>query len=65
MRRAYIFADTGDSIHSIATRLMPGDADATRRLMSWNLHLVLRRSSVGDHGALLGSDIIYVEPPLP
>lgn len=46
---------------------MPGDDAAVRRLTSWNLHLVLRRNPVGERGegALLGTDIVYLEAPLP
>ncbi len=34
-------------------------------MQSWNLHLALRRSPTGEAGKLLGSDIVYLEPPLP
>jgi hypothetical protein len=44
---------------------MPGDDEAANRLRSWNLHLALRRSPLGEAGVLLGSDIVYLEPPLP
>jgi hypothetical protein len=36
-----------------------------QRLLSWNLHLSLRRQPVGEHGRLLGTDIVYLEAPLP
>jgi hypothetical protein len=63
-RRRFVFASHGDSVGAIAAREFPGDAEAEHRLMSWNLHLVVRRSPSGAPGRLLGSDIVYVEPPL-
>ena len=44
---------------------MPTDAQAAQRLLSWNLHLALRRGPVGESGELLGTDIVYLEPPRP
>ncbi len=70
-RRAYVFPDSGERVADIAARLFPGDSDAPRRLLSWNLHLVTRRSlsaepnTGGDPGLLLGTDIVYIEAPLP
>ncbi|MGD9703954.1 MAG: hypothetical protein AB7Q42_23180 [Acidimicrobiia bacterium] len=64
-RRRYVFPMHGDTIETVARRLFPGDDEATRRLLSWNLHLALRRAPVGAPGQLLGTDIVYVEPPLP
>jgi hypothetical protein len=60
-----VFADSGDSIAAIAARELPGDPDGAQHLLSWNLHLTLRRVPVGVDGALMGSDIVYLEPPLP
>ena len=59
-----------DTVTSIANRLFPGDTEAPMRLLSWNLHLVTRRSlshepsNDGDPGPLLCTDIVYVEAPL-
>jgi hypothetical protein len=39
--------------------------DGAQQLLSWNLHLTLRRVPVGTDGPLLGSDIVYLEAPLP
>lgn len=68
-RRAYVFPEPGDTVTSIAKRTFPGDADAATRVLSWNLHLVTRRSLAaepttgGDPGPLLCTDIVYTEPP--
>jgi len=61
--RQYVFPATGDTLTSIAARLLPGDADGGRTLLSWNLHLALRRTPVGEGDVLLGTDIVYTEPP--
>lgn len=47
----------------MAARLLPDDADGGRTLLSWNLHLALRRTPVGEGDQLLGTDIVYTEPP--
>jgi hypothetical protein len=60
-----VFPDTGDTIAEIAARELPGDALGAEQILSWNLHLSLRRQPVGEHGRLLGTDIVYLEPPLP
>ena len=63
--RRFVFASHGDSLDAIAAREFPGDDGAAMRLRSWNLHLELRRNAVGEPGRLLGTDLVYVEPPLP
>lgn len=70
-RRAYVFPEPGDTVTTIANRQFPADDDAPMRVLSWNLHLVTRRSlsseptTGGDPGPLLCTDIVYVEAPLP
>lgn len=70
-RRAYVFPKPGETVTEIAQRLFPGDEGAPMRVLSWNLHLVTRRSlsyepsANGDPGPLLGTDIVYVESPAP
>ena len=61
--RRYVYPEPGDTISSLATRLLPGDDDAVSRLLSWNLHLALRPYPPGDAGEVLCTDIVYVEPP--
>lgn len=69
-RRAYVFPNPGETVTQIAQRLFPGDDQAPMRLLSWNLHLVTRRSlsyeagANGDPGPLLGTDIVYIESPV-
>jgi hypothetical protein len=64
-RRRHLFPAAGDTIAAIAARELPGQPDAAQQLLSWNLHLTLRRVPVGVDGPLLGSDIVYLEAPLP
>jgi hypothetical protein len=64
-RRRRLFPDTGDTLAAIATRELADDPDALTHLLSWNLHLSLRRQPVGPDSRLLGTDIVYLEPPLP
>ena len=44
---------------------LAGEPDGVQQLLSWNLHLSLRRVPVTADGPLMGSDIVYLEPPLP
>jgi hypothetical protein len=62
--RRWIQPEPGDSFESVARRELPElpAADALRALQSWNLHLLVRP---GLAGALIGADVVYLEPPLP
>lgn len=55
-----------DTIASVAARELPNlpAAEAAKQLGSWNLHIVLRPLGALPPGSLLGSDVIYLEPPL-
>ena|SRR5215218_8915253 len=64
-RRRFVYAQHGETIAAIADRVLPGDPGGAEQLMSWNLHLVLRRSPSLSPGQLLGTDIVYLEPPRP
>lgn len=69
-RRAWVFPEPGETLSVLASRLYPGDAEAANRLLSWNLHLVTRRSLTAEAAPsrdpeLLATDIVYVEAPLP
>jgi hypothetical protein len=56
----------GDTLASVAARELPNlpPAEAVKQLGSWNLHLVVRPLPGLAPGALLGSDVVYLEPPL-
>ncbi len=60
-QRAHVTPEPDETFAQLIERVMPNeDADAAlEKLKSWNLHIFLRRPS----GVLLGSDIVFVEPP--
>ena len=62
--RRWIQPAVGDTLASVAVRELPGlpEAEALRALQSWNLHIVLRP---GMQGALIGADVVWLEPPRP
>ncbi len=60
-QRARTQPEPDETFAQLIERVMPNeDADAAlEKLKSWNLHIFLRRPS----GVLLGSDIVFIEPP--
>jgi hypothetical protein len=62
--RRWIHPEPGDTLAAVAARELPDlpAADALRSLQMWNLHLILRP---GMPGALIGADVVWLEPPLP
>jgi len=60
-QRARAQPEPDETFAQLIERVMPNeDADAAlEKLKSWNLHIFLRRPS----GVLLGSDIVFIEPP--
>lgn len=60
-QRAFVTPEPDETFAQLIARVMPdADADSTlEKLKSWNLHIFLRRPS----GLLLGSDVVFVEPP--
>jgi hypothetical protein len=60
-QRAHVTPEPDETFAQLIERVMPDeDADAAlEKLKSWNLHIFLRRPS----GLLLGSDIVFIEPP--
>jgi len=63
--RRYVFPEPGDTLTTLAERVMPDDSNAASTLLSWNLHLAMRAFPVGAPGEILTTDIVYLEPPLP
>jgi hypothetical protein len=61
-QRRFITPDSGDSWETLAQRALPGQPveAAVDQLKSWNLQLFARVTP----GEFLGSDVIFVEPPL-
>jgi len=61
--RPYVFPEPGDTLASLAARLLPDDPDGASTLLSWNLHLAVRPFPVGEPGEVLCTDIVYTAPP--
>jgi hypothetical protein len=60
-QRRFVTPKPGEDWPDIAARALPDEAAdaAIQKLKSWNLHLFARIPP----GRLLGSDVIFVEPP--
>ena len=60
-QRASVSPEPDETFEQLVARVMPDDdpTAALEKLKSWNLHIFLRRPS----GLLLGSDVVFVEPP--
>jgi hypothetical protein len=61
VQRASVSPEPDETFEQLVARVLPDEdaATALEKLKSWNLHIFLRRPS----GLLLGSDIVFVEPP--
>lgn len=60
--RRFVSPTYGEDFAELASRLLPGSADAAEQLLSWNLHLATRVGPGRPFG-LLPSDIVFTEPP--
>lgn len=61
--RRYVFPEPGDTLTTLAERVVPDLPDGPKTLLSWNLHLAMRVFPVGKPGEILCTDIVYLEPP--
>ena len=61
-QRKFVTPEPGEDWNALAARALPGEpaADAIAKLKSWNLQLFARIPP----GNFLGSDVLFVEPPL-
>ncbi len=59
--RACVQPEPDETFEQLIERVMPNETpeNALEKLKTWNLHIFLRRPS----GVLLGSDIVFTEPP--
>lgn len=62
-QRRFVSPEPGESLPALAARVLPDlpPAEAAEQVSSWNLHIFLLRKPAG---LLLGSDVVFVEPPL-
>lgn len=61
-QRRFVTPAIDETIEQIAIRALPGQPldSAVERIKSWNLHIFAMRRP---RGLLLGSDVVFVEPP--
>jgi hypothetical protein len=60
-QRKFVVAEPDETMEQLVARVFPNDTAeaAIEKLKSWNLHIFMRRPPV----MLLGSDVVFVEPP--
>jgi hypothetical protein len=61
-QRRFLSPAPDETLEQLAARALPGEplAAAQDRIKSWNLHIFAMRRP---RGLLLGSDVVFVEPP--
>jgi hypothetical protein len=62
--RRFVTPEPDETVEQLAARALPGEAleNAVDRIKGWNLHIFAMRRP---RGLLLGSDVVFVEPPRP
>jgi len=63
-QRRFVTPGPDETVEQLAARALPDEAleGAVERIMGWNLHIFAMRRP---RGLLLGSDVVFVEPPRP
>ncbi len=61
-QRRFLTPRPDETVEQLAARALPGEPTeaAVDRIKSWNLHIFAMRKP---RGLLLGSDVVFVEPP--
>lgn len=62
-QRRFVTPMSGETLKALAARALPDEPleSAADQIRSWNLHIFAMRKPAG---LLLGSDVVFVEPPL-
>ena len=62
-QRRFVAPRPDETVEALAARALPDQplADAIELIRGWNLHIFAMRRPPG---LLLGSDVVFVEPPL-
>jgi hypothetical protein len=62
-QRRFLTPQPDETLESLAARALPGEPleSAMELIRGWNLHIFAMRRT---RGQLLGSDVVFVEPPL-
>ena len=59
-QRRFVTPLPEETLEQLASRALPGEQDGADKIKRWNLNIfALRRPP----GLLLGSDVVFVEPP--
>ena len=61
-QRRFVTPLSGETVEDLAARALPGEPleAAVDAIRSWNLHIFAMRKPAG---LILGSDVVFVEPP--
>lgn len=61
-QRAFVTPGSDETLEALARRALPDEAleTAVEHIKSWNLHIFAMRNP---RGLLLGSDVVFTEPP--
>ncbi len=61
-QRKFTSPTPDETLEQLAARALPGEAasEAQDKIKSWNMHIFAMRRP---RGLLLGSDVVFVEPP--
>lgn len=59
-QRRFVTPKPEETLEELAARALPGEPDGADRIKSWNLHIFAMRRPAG---LLLGSDVVFIEPP--
>lgn len=62
VQRRFVTPEPDETVEQLATRAMPDTPleHAVEQIQGWNLHIFAMRRP---RGLLLGSDVVFVEPP--
>jgi hypothetical protein len=62
-QRRFVTPQPDETLEALAARALPGESPeaAMDLIRGWNLHIFAMRKQ---RGLLLGSDVVFVEPPL-
>ena len=62
-QRRFVTPEPDETLEALAARALPGEPPerAMELIRGWNLHIFAMRKP---RGLLLGSDVVFVEPPL-
>ena len=64
VQRRFVTPGPSETVEQLAARALPGEPldRAVEKIQGWNLHIFAMRRP---RGLLLGSDVVFVEPPQP